>query len=415
MAHVELKPIPDERYTMPAKTRNILLGLIIIGLVLSIAGYFMGTGGEHHAADHGHHKSGLARVWANLLLNSWYAFLVAIAGMFFIAINYLANAGWATAIKRIPEAFGAYIPVAGITLLAVGILGMHDLYHWTDPEALAHDEVLSGKGWFLNKGWLFGGTAVIFCVYFLFWRLLRKASLNEDAQGGLNFFEKSITYSAIYTFFFGFSFSAMAWLWLMSLDAHWFSTIYSVYNFAISFVCGLAVITMIVLHLKKHGYLSIVHDEHLHDLGKFMFAFSIFWTYIWLAQYLLIWYANIPEESVYYVMRKDGQYEFQFWLNIVLCFIIPFLGLMSRDAKRNPKFLITIGTIILVGHWNDLYLMIFPAVVGENAGITLLEVGMPMIFIGLFGFIVLTALSKANLFPKNHPYLQESVHHDVGP
>lgn len=234
---------------------------------------------------------------------------------------------------------------------------------------------------------------------------------------GLKFFDKSVKLSAAFTFIFAFSFSVFVWVNIMSVDPHWYSTIYVIYNFAISFVTGLTVMCLIVLYLKSKGYLSFINGEHIHDLGKFMFAFSIFWTYIWLAQYLLIWYANIPEETIYYWERMMNSTYFRtlFFTNIALNFVIPFITLMTRDNKRNPKVLFFVGGIILIGHWLDLYLMIMPGTVKDMSSIGALEIGMPLVFAGIFLFIVFNALTKANLFPKNHPYLEESVHHDVGP
>ncbi|MDX5320523.1 MAG: quinol:cytochrome C oxidoreductase, partial [Bacteroidota bacterium] len=278
--------------------------------------------------------------------------------------------------------------------------------------------ILKTKEWFLNPVFYYGVVPGLIIVFFLFHRLFRGFSLKEDQEGGTTYFKKSVAWSGAFIFIFAFGFSLVAWMLIMSIDSHWYSTIYAIYNFAISFVCGMSVITMITLFLKNQGYLSFINKEHIHDLGKFMFAFSVFWTYIWLAQYLLIWYANIPEESKYFVERLDGnsgQFQFQFWLNLFLCFGFPFLGLMMRNAKRNSTWLYIVGSVILIGHWNDLYLMIMPGVVGEMAHIGLLEIGMPIFFVGLFLFVVLKAFEKAPTFPLKHPYLEESVHHDVGP
>ena len=373
------------------------------------------------AEAHGHGGSWLTRLWANLLLNSYYFMLFAVAALFFLAVNYAANAGWATLLKRVIESISSYLIIGLISLTAVLYFGKDHLYHWVeyfghnyvegDP---GYDKILAGKDWFLSKGWLLVGVPLIMVIWFLFRTVLVRLSQKEDEQGGMKFFKKSVTFSAAFLVVFAFSFSILSWLVMMSLDPHWFSTIYSVYNFAIAFVTGLTVICFFTLYLKSKGYMEVVSDEVIHDLGKFMFAFSIFWAYIFIAQFLLIWYANFAEESIYFTSRLTPNYKYFFRTNIIMCFALPFLILMMRNAKRNPKVLLVAGSIILLGHWLDLFLMIMPGTVGQSAQIGLLEIGLTMTFAGVFIFWVLNNLSKKNLYPKNHPYLLESANHDVG-
>jgi hypothetical protein len=315
---------------------------------------------------------------------------------------------------------GMFVPFGLIGLLAATTLGFHDIYHWgeagiTDPTSANYDEVIAGKSSFLNTKWLYFGTAIIVLVWFLFQMILRRISLSEDQKADLSFYYKAIRFSAAFIVFYAFSLSVLTWVNVMSVDPHWFSTIFSVYNFATGWVSAITVVMLLLIFLRKQGYMSFTTHEHLHDLGKMMFAFSVFWTYIWLSQYLLIWYANIPEETIYYIQRLQTQFRGQFIMNVVINFAIPFFALMPRNNKRNENWVILIGTIILLGHWNDVYLMIMPAALGDAAGVGAMEIGMLIAFASLFAFVVLTALSKANLFPKNHPYLQESLQYDTGP
>jgi hypothetical protein len=186
------------------------------------------------------------------------------------------------------------------------------------------------------------------------------------------------------------------------------------YVFASWWVTGLAVITLIVANLKDAGYLKIVDSNHLHDLGKFIFAFSIFWTYIWFSQFLLIYYANIPEESVYFVERlTTSPYSWIFYANLILNFVLPFLLLMTRDAKRQISTLKLVCPIVIVGHWFDFFNMVTPGVMQENGGVGFLEIGVGLIFMAAYLLVVLGSLAKVPLIGKNHPMLQESLHHHI--
>ncbi|MBU2047157.1 MAG: polysulfide reductase NrfD, partial [Bacteroidetes bacterium] len=178
-------------------------------------------------------------------------------------------------------------------------------------------------------------------------------------------------------------------------------------------VSGLAAITVTLILLKKAGYLGWINDNHFHNLGQFVFGFSIFWTYIWFAQFLLIYYANMPEETVYFYKRLEGFYMPLFWLNLIINFMSPVLILMSRDAKRKTNMLLVVCIILLCGHWLDYYIMIMPGTLGEAAGFGIIEIGTIIGFVGLFAFSVLTSLSKVSLAPKNHPFLEESLNHHI--
>lgn len=374
--------------------------------------------GAHGEEAHSHHgPTWKTRVWANMLMNSYYFWLFAVGAIFFIAVNYVANAGWAVMLKRIMEAQSAYLGIGSILLFVVILLGKDHLYHWVqyfDGPAQG-DAILDSKHWLLNNTSIFAFIPFVLILWYGIRFKLRRNSLAEDTSAGLDMFRNSTRWSAGFLFFFAFSFSALSWLIIMSLDAHWYSTMFSVYNFAISFVTALAVMMVFLQYLKSKGYMEMVSDEVVHDLGKFMFAFTIFWTYIFLSQWLLIWYTNLPEETVYFNARLEGQFRPLFFLNILMSFIAPFFVLMMRNAKRAPIVLLIAGAFLLIGHWVDMYLLVMPGTVGDKATIGMLEIGSTMAFAGIFIYTVLHSLSKANLYPVNHPYILESANHDVGP
>ena len=418
----------EERLIISRKTNNKFFLMIAVGVVLLIAGIiFMAAGGgaEHHAEGHGEaaaagHEaaSWTKRLFVNLWLNNVYFTGIALIGTFFVAVQYVAYAGWSVLIKRIPEALSYYLPIGGIVMLVVFLFGSHDIFHWTheylyDVNDPRYDPIIAGKSGYLNTAFFLIRMVVFFALWIVFFNWLRRLSINEDLHGGTGYYHKSITVSAIFLVIFGISSSVSAWDWVLSIDTHWFSTMFGWYVFASWFVSGLAATTLTVIILKQNGYLKMVNANHLHDLGKFVFAFSIFWTYIWFSQFVLIWYANIPEESIYFLERLNDHYSWIFFVNLIVNFAFPFLVLMTRDAKRQMIMLKIVTIAILVGHWLDFYLMMMPGTMRSDAGFGFIEFGTALIFLGIFLLTFTKGLTKASLVPVNHPFLEESVHHHV--
>jgi hypothetical protein len=352
-----------------------------------------------------------------LLHNNFYFTAMALCGTFFMAINYVAQAGWSVVVKRVAEAMGGFLKFGAVGMILIFAFGHHDLYSWThseyyDPASPEYDPILVGKSGFLNMPFYWIRLIAYFVIWVGFTYILRKHSLQEDMYNGLEPYKKSYKLAATFLVLFAVTSSTSAWDFLMSLDAHWFSTLFGWYTFIGLFVSGMAMMTMFVMYLKGRGYMENVNSNHLHDMGKYMFAFSIFWTYLWFSQFMLIWYANLPEEVVYFHTRWT-YFRTMWYSNLLINFIAPFLVLMSRDAKRQIQILWVAGVIIIVGHWIDVFLMVEPATVGKGWTIGFIELGTAIGYLGLFIWSTLSELSKASLVPKNHPMLVESLHHHI--
>jgi hypothetical protein len=417
----------DERYEFTPEAKKRVITWLFIGLAMFAVGLVWlmmdsGSGHDAHAAaGHGqahdaHAPGWQARLYAVLWQNAIFFTGISLVGVFFIAVQYVAWAGWSVTIKRIPEAFGSFLPVTFVVMIVTFLLGGHDIFHWTHTDVVAHDEILKGKSGFLNTPFFLVRMVLFFGLWYMIWRTIRGFSLKEDQEGGMLYYNKSINLSAVFLIIFGVSTSMVAWDWTMSINPHWYSTLFGWYHFASWWVSGLATVTLTVLLLKDKGHLPFVNQNHLHDLGKFMFAFSVFWTYLWTAQFLLIYYANIPEEIIYFKERMhlfDGHYRLLFFFNVIINFLFPFLFLMTRDAKRHTILLKIAAIGLLMGHWLDFYLMIMPGVTKGTSGFGFLEFGTLTTFASAFIYVISNQISKAGLLAKNHPMLQESLHHDI--
>lgn len=419
----------EEKFVFTGKAKKQILTTIGVGIVLLILGIlFVNIDPGHHGAGHeggghgeegGHHMSYWAlRLIKGIWHNNVYFTGLSLISVFFLAFNYVAWAGWGVTIKRIPEAIGSFLPVMAVLTIVTFLLFHHDLFHWTHESAQKTDPLIAGKMPYLNLPFYITRMVLYFVLWIVFWFFLRTYSVKEDLTGDIKWYDKSVVLSAGFLVVFGITSSTSAWDWVMSIDPHFFSTMFGWYVFSSWFVSGLAVITLVVIFLREAGFLKLVNDNHIHDLGKFLFAFSVFWTYIWFAQFLLIYYANIPEESVYFYERlKNDTYTPVFFSNLIINFFLPFLILMTREAKRQTIIIKIVAILILIGHWLDFYMMITPPVLGDLGGldykILFMELGLTLIYAGAFVFVILRTLSKASLIPKNHPMLQESVHHHV--
>ena len=390
--------------TQKAK-RNIYL-LLGVGLVLTLIGVVTGMDSHHFAT----------RLLTNGLIDTFFFFAMGLGALFFLALAYATETGWYASVKRIIEAVAGYLPygmgLMGLVLLIITLMDGAHVYQWMDPEVVAHDDIIQGKTAYLNPIFFWIRTLIYFAVYFIFLRGFKKRSLEEDKIGGTDLHFMNYKKGALFLVFFAVFSSTSSWDWLMSIDVHWFSTLFGWYTFAGMWCTTMVVLIMVTLYLKKLGYIEKVNDSHIHDLGKWAFATSFLWSYLWFSQFMLIWYANIGEEVSYFQMRIDN-YKLLYFGMFIINFAFPMLILMSRDAKRHAGILTFIGLIILGGHWLDVYIMVTAGSLGPAAHIGLLEIGMALTALGIFILVILRNLTKAPLTPVNHPFLDESIHHEI--
>jgi hypothetical protein len=411
----------EESFVFKTGLKRLTYGLMAVGGLFLVIGIVSSLNNPVWAS----------RLWADILINNQFFLGIALLSVFFYAAHTIGYGGWQMAIVRIPQALGMWIPFAGAIMLivVVGNWGhWHHLYHWadpavTDPASGHYDKLIDGKSGFLNNPFWTLRYVLYFGIWGFFAWTLRKLSMQQDLSASMSTYKREKMLSAIFLILFAVSSSTQSWDFIMSIDTHWYSTLFGWYNFATMFVSALAVMILLTILLKRQGYLKNVTADHLHDLGKFMFGFSIFWTYLWFSQYMLIWYANIGEETGYFNTRiYEGQFKYLFWLMLFINFFLPFFGLMSYKPKR--KFggrMVWIAVIILFGHWLDFFLMITPGAskmvvdghVHYPYTLGIFEIGFLCGFLGLFLYVFFTWISKGSLVPKNHPFFKESLVHHV--
>ncbi len=396
------------------KTAALFLG---IGLLAVIVGALLAGG------------HGIDRVWSNLLIDTYYFTGIGLASIFLIAAHQIGYGGWHVLIKRIPEAMGSIVPVMGIFLLIILVGTLfhgHHLYFWAaegihDPASPNYDALIAettGKSVYLNPVFY----AIRIVSYVALWTAaifaMRNISKKEDILGVSATYQKSKYIAAIFILIFAVTSSTGAWDISMSVDPHWYSTLFGWYNFASYMVGALAIMIVTVAYLKTQGYLKDVNEEHYHNLAMFMFGFSVFYTYLWFSQFMLIWYGNMPEETAYFAQRfSNPLFKFLFFTSLSVNFFFPFLVLIRRKSKRNVELLVFVAVVLFLGHWIDFYNQIAPGTMTDHktheshAGFGLIEFGMLSTFIGIFIFVVFNTLTKQSLIPVNNPYLRESITH----
>jgi hypothetical protein len=377
----------------------------------AISDHAAGHGEEHNASHDEHLFHQLSnKPWAALYVAAFFFFMISLGVLAFYGIQRAAQAGWSPVLYRVMEGITGYLLPGGIIVIVIlALSGMHlnHLFIWMDPEVVAHDKLIAGKTGFLNLPFFLARAVFFLTGWSLYRYFSRKFSLAQDEASDISNHKKNFRISAGFLVFYIVTESIMSWDWVMSIDPHWFSTLFGWYVFASMFVSGITAIALITIYLKSKGYLEFVNDSHIHDLGKFMFGISVFWTYLWFSQFMLIWYSNIPEEVTYFMTRIED-YNLPFFGMVVMNFIFPLLILMNSDYKRINYFIVMAGIVIILGHYMDVFNMIMPSAVGDQWFIGAAEIGGFLFFLGLFIFVVFKELTKAPLLAKGDPYMGES-------
>ena len=348
--------------------------------------------------------------WAAIYVPALFFMMIALGVLAFYAIQRASQAGWSIVLYRIMEGITAYLLpgcIFVIIILLFSALKFNHLFIWMDPEVVAHDEIIRNKVGYLNTPFFFARALIYITGWVLYRNISRRLSLEQDNNNDISIHKKLFKFSAGFLVFFLVTESMMSWDWIMSIDPHWFSTLFGWYVFAGMLVSGVTTIALITIYLKSQNYLSFVNDSHIHDLAKFMFGVSVFWAYLWFSQFMLIWYSNIPEEVTYFITRIED-YNFLFFGMVVLNLIFPLIVLMNSDFKKTNFIVILTGIVIIIGHYIDVYNMIMPSAVGDMWSFGPGEIGGFLFFLGIFIYVVFKEISKAPILAKGDPYIDES-------
>lgn len=353
------------------------------------------------------------RAWHAYLIGFFFTVSIALGGLFFTAIQHVVKAGWSVNIRRLAESFTAYLPlglVAAVGLLVAGKI----LYPWMDAKHVAEDLLLQKKASYLNQPFFIIRLILFFGLWIFLSKMVVGRSLKQDETGDKKLTDQLLPWSIATVMIFALSYSLFSVDAIMSLEPHWFSTIFGVYCFAGLFQSTIAFMILTSVYLIRGGYLNqFVNENHLHDLGKFLFAFTVFWAYIAFSQFMLIWYANIPEETLFYIPRLQGEWKWVSASLLVFKFVVPFLILLPRSAKRRTSTLVAMSLLILTMQFVDLYWLIYPNLDEETPQFGFYEVFIFAAFIGAFVYRVANFLSKNSVIVTKDPRQHESMSHHV--
>jgi hypothetical protein len=392
---MQLTDLNYQKKELPENLKKIGLVLLVAGVVLGIVAFFVDN----------------TRASFNYLLSYTFLISIAVGALFLVALEYVTNADWSVPFRRIVEIFAGLIPFLAVLVIPL-LFSMHDIYHWTHEEVVAQDKILQGKEPYLNIPFFIIRVFVILGIWFLFYFILSRNSLKQDSTGDQKLTTINIRLSAVFIPIFAVTISVTAFDWLMSVDPHWFSTIFGVYYFSGTVIAVLAAVTIAAVYFKENGYLhKRITNDHLYSLGALMFVFVNFWAYIAFSQYMLIWYADLPEETLWFLQKWEGSWAFFSLFLIFIHFLVPYILLLSQPAKMDPKRLKIAAYILLFAHFFDLYWLVMPEMPGlENGYIfSWIDFVFPLAAIGFVMIVFNMKAKKENLIPVGDPKLKRGL------
>jgi hypothetical protein len=375
------------------RARGFFALTAVLGLALTAVGFF--TDRERFFASY---------------MTAYLFFLTLVLGtLFFVLVQHLSRAGWSVAVRRLAETAGWTVPFFALLFLPL-LGGLGDLFHWTHPDAVAHDALLRHKEDYLNVPFFLVRAALYFVVWSAIGITFHRASAAQDASRDPRVTASLQRRAAPAMILYALTVTFMAFDWIMSMDPHWYSTIFGVYVWSGGALSAFAFLAVTALVLQRTGRMDrVLRADHFQDLGRLLFAFSVFWAYIAFSQFFLIWYGNIPEETIFYLHRmQHGWYPVSLFL-AAGHFAVPFALLMSRWTKRRPSLVIALAVWILLMHYLDLYWLVFPNFLDHGPNVHWLDAAAWVGIGGTFLFVFTTKLSRHALVPAGDPRLSESL------
>jgi preprotein translocase subunit YajC len=380
-----------QRKDLPEKVLKIGFILAGLGLLLVVLSYLVDP----------------QRSAFNNIIGMMFFASISIGALILVGLEYLAGAVWSTPMRRVSEFVASTLPF--VVIMAIPLFfSLHSLFHWTHTDVVQSDKILAGKSSYLNVTFFTVRFFIVMLLIYMFYFVFIRNSRKQDVSRDQSLTKTNVKLSAVFMAAAGIGLTILAVDWIMSLEPHWFSTIFGIYFISGTLLAGLAVTTFIAVSLAENGYLPGVNRDHYYSLGALMFAITNFWAYIAFSQFLLIWYANIPEETVWFIARWEGGWKYISIALMIIRFAVPYSLLLSQPSKSDPKRLKQVAVIVLLAHLVDLYWLVMPTF-SKTVVLSWTELGFPLLVIGIVIIVFFMQSKKHNLMPIGDPKLERGL------